>query len=108
MSDDTKEQTAAFFEEVFGGAPEQMAFAPGRIEFIGNHTDYNGGLVMGVAVAEGITVAARRREDRSIALVTDGGEPVRVSLDQLQRMGGPAAWANYPLGVTAVMREAGM
>jgi len=108
MSDDTQQQTAAFFGEAFGGEPERMAFAPGRIEFIGNHTDYNGGLVMGVAVAEGITVAARRRGDRRIALVTDSGEPVWTSLDRLQRMGGPAAWANYPLGVTRVMRDFGM
>ena len=47
------------------------AFAPGRIEFIGNHTDYNGGLVMGAAVTEGITVAVSLRDDAMIRIVSD-------------------------------------
>ena len=51
------EATIALYQANFPGLPQHCAFAPGRIEFIGNHTDYNGGLVMGVAVTEGITVA---------------------------------------------------
>ena len=60
--------TKRLYLETFGETPEQLAFAPGRIEFIGNHTDYNGGLVMGAAVTEGITVAVGRRKDRTISL----------------------------------------
>ena len=41
------EATLELFKQNFQAEPEQLAFAPGRIEFIGNHTDYNGGLVMG-------------------------------------------------------------
>ncbi len=105
---DTKQQTREQFERRFGSAPDQLAFAPGRIEFIGNHTDYNGGLTMGVAVAEGITVAVRKRADRTILLTSDGGDPVRIPLDSLNRLTGPGFWTNYPIGVTAVMMEQGM
>ncbi len=104
MSDPTQQ----YFKESFGCEPEEMAFAPGRIEFIGNHTDYNGGLVMGAAVKEGITVAVSRREDRLISLVSDGGDPVELSLDELEPLSGPGSWTNYPIGVTKVMLDLGM
>lgn len=85
-----------------------MAFAPGRIEFIGNHTDYNGGLVMGAAVTEGITVAAAKRDDRGIHLVCERGNPVQTHLDALKPQEGDASWSNYPVGVTKVLLESGM
>lgn len=102
------EQLTSVFEKTFGVAPEQLAFAPGRIEFIGNHTDYNGGLVMGAAVTEGITVAVSRREDREIHLTSDQGGEVKVPLDSLVPLGGADSWTNYPIGVTKVLLEAGM
>ncbi|MGB0793196.1 MAG: galactokinase [Opitutales bacterium] len=104
MSTMTKEM----FIEAFAAQPEQLAFAPGRIEFIGNHTDYNGGLVMGAAVTEGITVAVGRRSDRKIGLMSEGSDSVEVSLDGLQPLEGAASWTNYPVGVTQVLLEAGM
>ncbi|MGB0263966.1 MAG: galactokinase, partial [Opitutales bacterium] len=104
MSTMTKEM----FIEAFAAQPEQLAFAPGRIEFIGNHTDYNGGLVMGAAVTEGITVAVGRRSDRKIGLMSEGSDSVEVSLDALQPLEGAASWTNYPVGVTQVLLEAGM
>ncbi len=104
MSEPTKE----FFVKTFGSEPEQLAFAPGRIEFIGNHTDYNGGLVMGAAVTEGITVAVQRREDRMVRLVSEEAEAVELSLDDIKPLKGAASWTNYPMGVTKVLLEAGM
>ena len=53
-----KQEVSHLFFDSFGVPAKSMAFAPGRIEFIGNHTDYNGGLVMGAAVPEGVTVVA--------------------------------------------------
>ena len=85
-----------------------MAFAPGRVEFIGNHTDYNDGLVMGAAVTEGITVAASRRSDATIRLVSSTGKPVETDLVSLVPRKGENAWTNYPLGVAVVLRDAGM
>ncbi|MGB0414497.1 MAG: galactokinase [Coraliomargarita sp.] len=102
------ETTLTLFKQNFNSEPEQLAFAPGRIEFIGNHTDYNGGLVMGAAVTEGITVGVSKRADRVVALVSDAGELIELSLDDITQQQGAASWTNYPMGVAKVMLEAGM
>jgi len=102
------DKTKRFFERIFNVKPEHTAFAPGRIEFIGNHTDYNGGLVMGAAVTEGITVCISSREDRAIHLVSDGAGLVKLSLDKLSPVVGPDSWLNYPVGVTKVMHDMGV
>jgi galactokinase len=96
------------FKLTYGTEPAHTAFAPGRIEFIGNHTDYNGGLVMGAAVTEGITVSVARRTDREIHLISNGAEAVRLNLDNLQPISGPTSWTNYPAGVTKVMQDLGV
>ncbi|MEO0509877.1 MAG: galactokinase [Verrucomicrobiota bacterium] len=101
-------QLSSVFESTFGVQAQQLAFAPGRIEFIGNHTDYNGGLVMGAAVTEGITVAVAKREDREIHLVSSQGGEVKLLLDNLTPIAGQGSWANYPAGVTKVLLEEGM
>lgn len=102
------EKTQQFFNETFNVAPEHTTFAPGRIEFIGNHTDYNGGLVMGAAVSEGITACIARREDRAIHITSDGASRVELSLDSLVNQSGRASWTNYPLGVTKIMSDLGV
>jgi galactokinase len=90
-------------------APRQSKWPllPGRIEFIGNHTDYNGGLVMGAAVAEGITLAVRRREDEGLHFVSDGMDAAEADLGNITPLSGSAAWANYPLGVIKALRDPG-
>lgn len=102
------ETTRDLYRASFSGSPRHCAFAPGRIEFIGNHTDYNGGLVMGAAVTEGITVAVGQRPDRAIHLVSEQGEPVVLGLDHLVPVKGPASWANYPAGVVKILLDCGM
>jgi galactokinase len=102
------EASIHLFKKTFGSEPEQLAFAPGRIEFIGNHTDYNGGLVMGAAVTEGVTVAVSRRKDRKIMIVSDAGSIVELSLDAMTPRHDSDSWTNYPIGVTSVMVDAGM
>lgn len=100
--------TLQLFQEHFSGQPAHYAFAPGRIEFIGNHTDYNGGLVMGAAVTEGITVAVSKRDDAMIHIVSDAGALVEISLGNYKALEGASSWTNYPIGVTKVMSELGM
>ena len=97
------------FGERFGREPEVMARAPGRIEFIGNHTDYNGGSVLGATIDREVHVALAAREDDAIHLLstTVEGEAV-ASIDNLAPLIGPAAWANYPLGVLKVMLDEGI
>lgn len=103
-----KTKATELYTSTFGGVPTQLAFAPGRIEFIGNHTDYNGGLVMGAAVEEGVTVAASRRDDRQMHLICERGSLVEAQLDKLEPMQGDASWSNYPVGVTKVLLESGV
>ena len=100
--------TLELFQKHFSRKPVHYAFAPGRIEFIGNHTDYNGGLVMGAAVTEGITVAVSLREDAIIRIVSDAGDLVKIPLGNYKAVKGAASWTNYPIGVTKVMADLGM
>ena len=100
--------TFELFQKYFPRQPIHYAFAPGRIEFIGNHTDYNGGLVMGAAVKEGITVGVSLREDALIHIVSDAGDLVEIPLGNYKAVKGAASWTNYPIGVTKVMADLGM
>ena len=100
-----KQTTEQLFAINFAGEPAHYAFAPGRIEFIGNHTDYNGGLVMGAAVTEGITVAVSLRDDDRIQIVSDAGDLVEIRLGNYTPLEGSNSWTNYPIGVTKVMTD---
>lgn len=100
--------TLELFQKHFPFQPAHFAFAPGRIEFVGNHTDYNGGLVMGAAVTEGITVAVSLRNDAMIHIVSDAGNLVEISLGDYKAIKGTGSWTNYPIGVTKVMADLGM
>lgn len=96
------------FRERYGRAPEVLARAPGRIEFIGNHTDYNGGPVLGAALDRGIGVALGRRDDGQRRFASDGHGLVTVPPGPPVRQVGAAGWANYPLGVLAALPHFGL
>jgi galactokinase len=94
------------FSATFGRAPQWIARAPGRIEFIGNHTDYNGGTVLGAAIDRGVWVALALRDDGRRRFATDQRHDLVVlPAGELQKQTGPAAWTNYPLGVLAALPE---
>ncbi|RKX34981.1 MAG: galactokinase [Verrucomicrobia bacterium] len=96
------------FERAFGGAPALCARAPGRVEVIGNHTDYNGGTVIGAAIDRSVWVAIRARADASMVLVTETmPTPITVK-GPIARQGGDAAWGNYPLGVLKALEKRGL
>lgn len=96
------------FSRTFGRAPEVIARAPGRIEFIGNHTDYNGGTVLGAAIDRDIWVALAGRMDGQRRLFSDlGGEMVTQS-GLPQPVTGSQSWVNYPLGIIASLPEFGL
>lgn len=101
-----KDALVAQFQRLYGAAPEFIARAPGRIEFIGNHTDYNGGTVLGAAIDRGIWVGLRRREGGRWRFASgDNTRVVDVAVGTLAKQDGADAWANYPLGVLAACRE---
>jgi galactokinase len=97
------------FGAVFGRAPEIIARAPGRIEFIGNHTDYNGGSVLGAAIDRSTWVGLARRPDgrRRFASDTCAG-PVELGAEAVERVTGPQSWVNYPLGVLVAIGASGL
>ena len=97
------------FHQTFGREAEVEARAPGRIEFIGNHTDYNGGSVLGAAIDRGISVTIAARDDDEIHLVSASMEGrVVTSLEHMTAQEGSPAWANYPLGVLKVLMDMGI
>lgn len=82
--------------------------SPGRIEFIGNHTDYNGGAVLGVAINLGITADVKLLEGGRVRLSSPGMGPVyEGEMGHYERQEGELSWTNYPLGILSVLTEAG-
>lgn len=92
-----------------GREPEWASTAPGRINLIGEHVDYQGGLVLPAAIDRGVCAAAVRIEQPLLRMHTSfrGGAEVEIPLDALAPLDGVSSWANYPLGVVACYRQAG-
>lgn len=97
---------AQAFREVFGHAATAVAVAPGRVEFIGNHTDYNGGSVLGAAIDRHVVVAAAVNPHGRLRLCTQNGSSVlELPVDQATKVTGSDSWANYPLGVWRTLAD---
>lgn len=95
------------FRKRFGVTPPHLVRAPGRLEVLGNHTDYNEGLVMAAAVDRFIFFAAEPRTDGWVELVSTAfPEPERFRADEL-RSNPAARWADYVKGVLAQLRKRG-
>ncbi|HSI82677.1 MAG: galactokinase [Candidatus Methylacidiphilales bacterium] len=99
MSSDSSTTSAAAIAESRTQKPALRVYAPGRAELLGNHTDYNAGLVMAIAVNRGITLTARPLHDGLIHLrALDIHREYHGRVDQLHPST-TEAWANYVLGV---------
>ncbi len=98
-----------YFRSAYGTDCDLLARAPGRVEFIGNHTDYNGGLVMGAAIDRSIFAAVRKRDDAALRFASEfSPERPERRLDDLSKFDGEQSWANYPLGVFATLLNEGL
>ncbi|WP_309384126.1 galactokinase [Cerasicoccus frondis] len=97
------------FIKRFGQSPKVIAQAPGRLEFIGNHTDYNGGPVLGVAVDRRVSVALSPCDGRQATLWSASMDSeVTVDIDHIEPLSGKDSWANYALGVLKELIAIGM
>ncbi|MFW3169454.1 galactokinase [Geodermatophilus sp. CPCC 206100] len=94
------------FVEAFGTQPEGVWAAPGRVNVIGEHTDYNDGFVLPVALPHTTRAAVARRDDGLVALVSaqHPGDRVEVPVAELAP-GRPGGWAGYPAGVVHELRD---
>lgn len=105
-----KKKLFDMFAELFGDSEgARFYFSPGRVNLIGEHTDYNGGHVFPCALTLGTYGAARKREDNKIHLYSmnlDSFDVVEASLDDLTNKK-EYNWANYPLGVVWAFKEKG-
>lgn len=106
-----KEMVLKKFEELYGNADGAgVYFAPGRVNMIGEHTDYNGGHVFPCALTIGTYAAVKKRTDRKLRFYSMNFEKMGVvesSLDDLTPSDA-AGWTNYPKGVMWAFAERGM
>ena len=98
------------FRKNYGDGGEIVVVrAPGRVNLIGEHTDYNDGFVFPMALDFCILVAARKRLDKIVKVFSaDFDEMVEFSLDSAIEYDHEKRWSNYPRGVLSVLREAGI
>ena len=105
---DLAAEVRAAFRRAFAAEPAGLFRAPGRVNLIGEHTDYNEGFVLPMAIDRSVVVAAAPRTDRQVRLLAvDVQERVTAfALDGLQP-DPHARWANYVRGVLALLERAG-
>src|SRR5262249_38009164 len=102
MSADYSPALTTDFAERFGATPDVAVRTPGRVNLIGDHTDYHDGFVLPMAIQRGITLLGRRRADRTLrvySLVLGAG--FELDVDATERH--PDTWARYFQGVIQVL-----
>lgn len=103
------EHLTARFKELFHTEPDATYFSPGRINLIGEHTDYNGGHVFPASITLGTYGLAKKRDDNKICLYSENFPEkgiIEFSLEDLD-FNKEHSWTNYPKGVLKYLKEAG-
>jgi len=92
------------FQKIFKATPEQTAYAPGRVNLIGEHIDYNGGMVLPMGLPVGLSIALKRRDDEIIRIASD-----RFNDIDTRELGGAKTgdWADYAAGAVALAVDQG-
>jgi galactokinase len=103
MTDSTLTQS---FAQHFGHSPEHVVHSPGRVNLIGEHTDYNGGFVFPAAINFGTTIAVSKRLDKQVSvLALDYDQQVNTfSVEQIEQ-DPDQGWANYVRGVVIMLKQ---
>lgn len=100
-----KERATAAFREAFGQWPEIVVAAPGRVNLIGEHTDYNEGYVLPVAIDRQVVIAAAKRDDNIVSLrALDLNSTSEFSLSEIAK-DPDQPWSNYQRGVAWVIKR---
>jgi galactokinase len=100
-------RTISAFRAAYGSNPEIIFAAPGRVNLIGEHTDYNEGFVLPAAIDRHVVLAASKRQDRLVRInALDFDEIAEFSLEDLQRQP-QMKWSNYQRGVAWALQNAG-
>lgn len=92
------------FKNVFGYAPAASGFTPGRVNLIGEHTDYNGGMVLPTALAQGLSIAVSARGDNLVRMTSDKFEGLGTRELTSTAQGD---WSDYILGAVKYAVQAG-
>lgn len=95
------ERAKALFEATFDSGFEGSARAPGRVNLMGDHTDYNGGFVLPIAIDRDTDLVFRSRPDTLVRIVSEHGEPAVFDLSDLSH--GEPPWSEYVRGVAWAM-----
>ncbi|MFC5459315.1 galactokinase [Massilia niabensis] len=110
MHESPMARTSAVFQAAFGAAPSIVVQAPGRVNLIGEHTDYNDGLVLPCAIDYRTVIAARRRDDGVVRVIAadydDAVDEYRLDAP-IDRLDSPM-WANYVRGVVRELVQRGL
>jgi galactokinase len=104
------DRTLAAFRTAFDAEPSCVVQAPGRVNLIGEHTDYNDGFVLPCAIAFGTQIAARARGDMTVHIVAADYDNAQDSfrLDAPITPRADAPWANYARGMVRMLQEHGV
>jgi galactokinase len=97
-----------FFRLIYGRAAEVSASAPGRVNLIGEHTDYNGGYVLPKTLPQETHVSIARRSDRAVRAASADLQPGTIHEFELGRERRNSTWLDYLQGVTWAIGERGI
>ena len=102
-----RQRVAQSFERIYGARPALQLAAPGRVNLIGEHTDYNEGFVLPAAIDRHVVIGATARADRMMRIyAADFDEQVAFSLDDIQH-DTQYRWSNYERGVASILQQEG-
>lgn len=104
------EQVITEFQKQYGELPKHVVRAPGRVNLIGEHTDYNDGFVLPIAIDRDFLIAARPRTDgrvHMVALDVEGGQADEFAIDEIEHHP-DYRWANYIRGVAYLLLQRGL
>jgi galactokinase len=102
---DLSERVTRAFKQRFDALPETIVRAPGRVNLIGEHTDYNDGFVLPMAIDRALWIALRPRSDQRVLLYSlDFDIPADFSLQEIEHGQG---WTEYVRGIAWVLSKSG-